>query len=385
MKTNNIMFTKCFLIIVLFLNTFSTLAQELALVRANDMFGYINKDGEYVIEPQFELAMSFSGSFAAVLQGEKWGFINTSGEWAIEPQYDKVKEFNSGYALVLKGDEWNYIDSSNTILSTPVQEKYYDFNADGVAFFRLEKKLGLLGTDGKLIIEPTFDVIKPFVDGYARVRNGDNWGMIDKKGKVFVQLEYSEIGDYNRAGIWARKGETFGVISDGEFNTILGADKIWDFNNTSSLTYARSMKKVGFVNNKGEWIIEPTYKKVRAFSNGLAPVFKDKLWGYINEKGEEVTPFVFRDAEIFSKDGLAPVKEKKLWGFIDKTGKIVIPAEYVITAGGLSIFSKDNLKGFYNGLARVKLDDKWGFINTKGEVLGGKWFENAELFVNTQL
>ena len=88
---------------------------------------------------------------------------------------------------------------------------------------------------------------------------------------------------------------------------------------------------------------------------------------------------------MFSKDGLAPVKEIKLWGFIDETGKIVIPAEYVITARGSSIFSKDNLKGFYNGLARVKLGKSWGFINTKGEVLGGKWFQNAELFVNTKL
>ena len=379
------MFTKYFLILALFLNIFSTLAQELALVRENNMFGYINTVGEYVIEPQFKLAKNFSGSFAAVLQGEKWGFINTSGEWAIESQYDKVKEFNSGYALVLKEYIWYYIDGSKTILSTPVQEKYYDFNADGVAFFRLEKKVGLLGTDGKLIIEPTYDVIKPFVDGYARVRNGKNWGMIDKKGSVFIPIEYLEIGDYNSAGVWARKGETFGVISDGEFNTILGADKIWDFNNTSSLTYARRIKKVGFVNNKGEWVIEPIYKKVRAFSNELAPVFKDNFWGYINEKGEEVTPFVFRDAEMFSKDGLAPVKEIKLWGFIDETGKIVIPAEYVITARGSSIFSKDNLKGFYNGLARVKLGKSWGFINTKGEVLGGKWFQNAELFVNTKL
>ncbi len=384
MKTHNIMFTKYFLFLVLFLNTFSTLAQELALVRENDMFGYINTRGEYAIEPQYKLAKKFSGNFAAVLQGDKWGFINTEGEWSVDPQYDKVKEFNSGLALVLKDDKWNYIDDSNTILKTPVQEKYYDFNDYGVAFFRLGKKIGLLGTDGKIIIEPTYDVIKPFVDGYARVRNGDNWGMIDKKGEIFIPIEYLEIGNYNKTGVWARKGETFGLISNGEFNTIYGVDKIWDFNNTSGLTYARSMKKIGFINNKGEWIIKPTYIRVRPFSNGLAPVIKDKLWGYINEKGEQVIPFIFRDAELFSEDGLAPVKEKKLWGFIDKTGKIIIPAEYVITAGGISLFSRDNLKGFHNGLARVKLGKKWGFINTKGEVLGDKWFQNAELFISSK-
>lgn len=374
---------KYFLIITLLLNAFSILAQELALVRENDLFGFINRNGEYVIKPQFTSAESFSGNLAAAIQDKKWGFIDNSGKWVIQPEYDKVKDFNSGYALVLKNDTWNYIDRSNKILNTPVQEKYYDFNEDGVAFFRIEKKIGLLGTDGKLIMEPTYDVIKSFVDGYARVANGDNWGMIDKKGIVFIPLEYSEIGDYNKTGVWAKKGDSFGVISNKEFHAIAGVDKIWDFSNKSNLTYARSNKKIGFINNEGKWIIEPIYEKARAFSNELAPVFKEK-WGYINTKGEEVTPFVFVDAEIFSTDGLAPVKEKKLWGFIDKTGKIIIPAEYEITAGGLSLFSKDPLKGFQNGLARVKLDKKWGFINEKGEVLGGKWYQNAELFVKTK-
>jgi hypothetical protein len=37
-------------------------------------------------------------------------------------------------------------------------------------------------------------------------------------------------------------------------------------------------------------------------------------------------------------------------------------------------------KGFINGLARVKYNKEWGFLNGKGEVLGNKWYENAEVF-----
>jgi len=132
-------------------------------------------------------------------------------------------------------------------------------------------------------------------------------------------------------------------------------------------------------NNKGEWVIEPSFDKARAFSNGLAPVMKDKKWGYINEKGEQVVDFQFKDAEIFSADGLAPVKEK-LWGFIDSSGKLVIPMEYDISAG-FSFLKKNNQKGFINGLARVKTKKGWGFINKNGELLGDKWYKNAEPFV----
>ena len=87
-----------------------------------------------------------------------------------------------------------------------------------MAFYRVEKKLGLLGTDGKLILDPTYDVIKPFIKGYAKVRNNDMWGMINKKGDVFIKLEYNEIGDYSTNGVWAKKGDTFGIISNNEFH-----------------------------------------------------------------------------------------------------------------------------------------------------------------------
>lgn len=107
---------------------------------------------------------------------------------------------------------------------------------------------------------------------------------------------------------------------------------------------------------------------------------EDKLWGYINEKGEMVIPESYKDAEIFGDKGLAPVKEKKLWGFIDSSGKMVIAEGYEITAKGFSMFLKNNIKGFHNGLARVSAKKKWGFINEKGELLGGKWWEHVELF-----
>ena len=367
-------------LVTLFLMVFSISAQELALVRENGKFGYIDKSGNYVIEPQFSKAKSFSEGRAAVEKSKKWGFIDTSGKWVIEPEYDKVKYFNSGYALVLKNDQWNYIDTSGKVLETPSTDKYFDFE-DGVAFIRQNEKIGLIGTDGKLILEPTFEAIKKFRNGYAKVRQGeDQWGMIDKTGKMVIATEYEEIGNtYTKAGVYGKKGGTFGIIHNGTFNAIDGADKVWNFHGDSGLTYARKNKKTGFVNSKGEWVIEPKYDKARAFSNGLAPAANGKKWGFIDTSGKWVIEMQYRDAEVFAENGLAPVKEKQ-WGFIDTSGKLVIPMEYDITAG-LAFLAGNNDKGFINGLARLKTKKGWGFFNEKGELLGNKWYENAEPFV----
>ncbi len=366
------------LVFILLMTSSTIFAQELALVREGGNFGYIDKTATYVIEPEFNDAKSFSDGLAAAEQDKKWGFIDGSGKWAIEPQYDKVKYFNSGYALVLKEDQWQYIDKKGQVLEIPsTTEKLYDFE-EGVAFFRNGEKIGLLGTDGKLVLEPTYDVIKDIKNGHAKVKKGELWGMIDTNGKEVIQTEYEDIDNtWSANGVYGKKDGVYGIIHNGKFNAIDGATNVWTFHGDSKLTYAEKDKKIGFVDSSGKWVIEPQFDKARAFSDGLAPVANGKTWGYINEQGEMVIEPQFRDAEVFS-DGLAPVKDKE-WGFIDTSGKLVIPMDYDITAG-LAFLSGKNEKGFIDGLARVKTKKGWGFLDKNGKLLGDTWFENAEPF-----
>lgn len=51
-------------------------SQQVAKVKQNDIFGYLNKDGSWLIKPQYIKAGNFSNGVAPVFNGEKWGFIN---------------------------------------------------------------------------------------------------------------------------------------------------------------------------------------------------------------------------------------------------------------------------------------------------------------------
>ena len=147
--------------------------------------------------------------------------------------------------------------------------------------------------------EPKYDVIKSFENGFARVKNNDFWGIIDVKGKVVVDVVYNEIGNFYNNITWAKKGETFGLIIEGKFKEIKGVDKIWDFKK-DNITYVRKNDKIGFIDNNGNWIIQPIYDKAKSFVNGIAPVqLKDK-WGYINLKNEIIVDFIYNDAEVLS-------------------------------------------------------------------------------------
>ena len=78
-------------------------SEGLAAVRKNGKFGYINPDNAFVIPLLYEEADHFSEGLAAVkMRNNKYGFIDKTGETVIAPDYDMVMfPFENGSAGVL--------------------------------------------------------------------------------------------------------------------------------------------------------------------------------------------------------------------------------------------------------------------------------------------
>ncbi|WP_103585714.1 WG repeat-containing protein [Campylobacter concisus] len=55
------------------------------------------------------------------------------------------------------------------------------------------------------------------------------------------------------------------------------------------------------------------------FYEGFATVQKDGKWGYINTKGEQIVEYEFNDARDFY-EGFAPVQKDGEWGYINTKG-----------------------------------------------------------------
>lgn len=70
---------------------------ELAQTRT---YGYLNKTGEVVIKPGFQIATSFAEGLAAVTIGDKWGYIDKTGKQVIKPQFSGADSFCEGLAAV---------------------------------------------------------------------------------------------------------------------------------------------------------------------------------------------------------------------------------------------------------------------------------------------
>jgi len=127
--------------------------------------------------------------------------------------------------------------------------------------------------------------------------------------------------------------------------------------------------KWGFINTKGILVIEPKFNMVKLFHDSLAAVKLGKSWNYINKNGEIVLKTSFdRVGNFFN--GLAMFKKDHQWGYINKKGDIVIPAQFRL----VNIFSK-------NGLSSVMKNNKWFFIDKTGKQVFDKHFDDARPFI----
>ncbi|MBA4076607.1 MAG: hypothetical protein C0508_16305, partial [Cyanobacteria bacterium PR.023] len=70
---------------------------KLAVVHST---GFIDKQGNTVIAPEFKTAKEFKDGLAAVETVKGWGYIDKSGAWKIAPTYEAVDSFGDGLAPV---------------------------------------------------------------------------------------------------------------------------------------------------------------------------------------------------------------------------------------------------------------------------------------------
>ncbi len=85
-------------------------SDQLAAVKIDGKWGYINSKGELVLSPTFDQAKSFSYGLGAVKQGEYWSFINEQKEEVIVGAFTDVDYFTQkGYCFVTEDKYWYYI------------------------------------------------------------------------------------------------------------------------------------------------------------------------------------------------------------------------------------------------------------------------------------
>jgi len=277
----------------------------------------------------------------------KWGYISPEGNVVIEPVYAYAGYFSEGMAIISDGRLYGYINERN-----------------------------------QTVVPPKYSGGGEFRNGYAPVSTGDfdsdnmQWGFIDKSGREIIRPRFLYAENFSpegRALVWIKQEDE--VVR-------------------------------GFVNTKGEVFIPDDFEICSGFSDGLALIRQNGLYGYIDAGYSVVIPPRFQSAGDFG-EGRAYAETDGEKYIIDKSGNIISKVEYPFGtfSDGFAVFSSDGLYGyvgvdgnvaikprfawardFSNGLAAVQVMDgnssKWGFIDTSGRMVIDAVYDEVEDFIH---
>lgn len=178
---------------------------------------------------------------------DKWGYLNENGDKVIDYKYDEANNFSNGIAIVKKGDNLGVIGTNGKEI-IPIKynliEKHNDriFRVaangkvkDGVL---MDEKYGFVDVDGKVLLKPEYEEIGQFKNGLAFIKKGNLYGYINDNIDVIIPCKFNAVGAFNKNGhVWVAQGVKFDKGSTSKF----------------------SGGKLGVYDNTGKVIIEPKY------------------------------------------------------------------------------------------------------------------------------
>ena len=332
-----------------------------------------NQSDEKAAPGPGESAGSVDQPLFPVKVNSKWGYIDKTGGIVIDPQFDEADKFSEGLALVKVGGlmtgRRGYIDKTGTIV-IKLQYEFADSFSDGLAAVQAKvgDSWGYINKEGTMIISPQFVFPMPFREGLANMMVGadfktSKWGYIDKSGKMVISPQYrpAQIFSEGLAAVLDIKAGMYGFIDKTGTMVILPQFGYgFPFHEGLSFVHTGDAKsgKWGCIDKTGTMVIDPQFDDAHTFSEGLAEVMiGDKetgKWGYIDNTGKYVISLKYDFAGSFS-EGRAAVKIGDKYGYIDKTGKSVIKPRF------------DGADSFTDGLARVEIEGKYGYIDKTGK------------------
>jgi hypothetical protein len=184
----------------------------------------------------------------------------------------------------IDGIEIHVHKSTNHIVLPPQDKIEFLPSHDSLMHLALQKdnKWSVYSTNGEKLFTAAYDKIQAAGSGFFIVSKKEKKGLLNSQGKLVLGVEYDAIGMATNGTISVLKSMKFGL-----FNYLTGT------------------------------LIRPEYEKnIIAFNEKIFSVFREGLWGFVDDKNKPVSKIEFQEIMPWT-DSLALVRSSGGWALFN--------------------------------------------------------------------
>lgn len=194
----------------------------------------------------------------------KWGFMNGS-TWVVEPKFDNYDQANAfagrKYAIVQYQGKWGAVAADGKYYTKPVFEtKELALRAAKLAvaggakgqflypvYDQTYTHWGFVDYTGEMYFRPIYEDVDPELNfskgqNYSLVKLDGQWGFVNREGVMFINPYFISKEDAKKA------------IAEWSKNAVVG-ENIY-------IGMKGNVKKLGFINYLGNWVMKPVFDNV---------------------------------------------------------------------------------------------------------------------------
>ena len=295
--------------------------EDLFVVKNYDRYGIMDLYGKEIIACQYDSIVDHHQSLLLVKFHGQYGLIDLNENWLLAPQPYPITIVDGQHYLLRQSGQQLFKDIQGALIyftENPLVRRenvLREYLPDGT-----EKEINFRGIMVSRTSPPLRDdvqIVHKESEGLRGIRSNGKFGFIDAQGRLRIANRYEGIGSFKEG-----------------------------------LAPIKILGKWGFVDKQDKIAVNPSYAGVLPFHHGIAIVKRQKH-GFINNKGEEILEPRYDSIYRLATKNYILVKDQ-LRGLASESGKVLIEPRF------------DQLEDLPNGFVMVSRDGQFGLLTRDG-------------------
>lgn len=306
-----------------------------SLNKKNGKWGYVDEKSKFRISAVFDEAKSFKDGIALIKVGVLWGYLRKDGTYLVKPQFMSASEFDeNGVAVISARNKLNYgvkkgfVKRDATIIG-PMYEEIVSVignapNKTRTYFFRDRGLWGIMDAQCNVLKERQYAGFSYSKDIWVSL-NG-KWGCITNTGKILINFSLDEKPMFeNGMAIVSINGRKKMLKSDGTYFN----GEIFDNVKQEKLLVVYDGKLSGIMRYDGSYLYSPQFESIKydKFEKVFNCYFSTGMGEYVykfSPSKERITPNISSYNMKGNQLGIVGIDNVKIITSIGEGGDYVV-------------------------------------------------------------